>query len=215
MIIKVELENYQPHLFSVTPYYTLSSASQSKLHAGLVGTSNFYAENGKEVVVMNLPLNFIGMIDDYSVNYLVEKIEPHRKDLESVRINIHSSGGSVAGAIAIYNYLKSLPFEVKTHNLAEVSSAAVPIYLAGKVRTSEPISKFVIHPIKSSKTEGLSYYQVEEILQMLDSDIKSYAEIVNCETNSLNGLHNVTDCLKGYSITLNRQEALECGIVTL
>lgn len=163
---------------------------------------------------MNLSFDFIGSIDSYSVNYLKEKIEPHRTTLESVFINIHSLGGSVTGAIASYNYLKSLPFTVKTHNLAEVTSAAILVYLAGKVRTSEKTSKFVIHPVKCGQVENLSYYQIREILQLVDSDIDNYAAIVNRETNSLNNLHDITECLRGYSITLGRQEALECGIVT-
>lgn len=163
---------------------------------------------------MELHLSFIGPIDVYSLDCLKEKIEPNKHTITRLHIDINSLGGSVAGALSIYNYLKALPFEVVTHNLAEVTSAAILIYLAGETRTSEKISKFVIHPIKCGSNGDLSYFQIQELLQILEADIENYAAVVNKETECLNNLFDINECLKSHSIILNYQDAINCNVIT-
>lgn len=164
---------------------------------------------------MTLHLDFIGSIENYSLGSLKDYINTNfqNQKFTELRLNIQSFGGSVTGAVAMYNYLKTLPFDIETHNLGEVTSAAVLLYLAGNVRTAERYSKFVIHPISFPASGNLSYFQVQEIANTLEKDIALYASIVNRETDSLRRVHNIEEILKGKSIALTPEAAQKCGIV--
>ncbi len=168
----------------------------------------------RKVIPTDKQIYLVAPIDEKVFNDLhavCSSIKPNTH----IQLNISSLGGSTHVAISIYNYLKSLPFQITTHNLGEVTSAAVLIYLAGHIRTAEPNSKFLIHPITVHLNEMCSFVKLEKMAAGLSADIKSYADIVNQETDSLKGRCNVEDCLSGRnSITLNRNLAHECGIVT-
>ena len=163
---------------------------------------------------MYLEYNFIGDINDITIGNLINWISSHNGPIKHLQLNISSLGGSVSPAITIYNFLKRVSFPVTTHNLGEVTSAAIIMYLSGRERTAEKISKFVINPVKGRMNGDLSYYQLQELVQLLDADIENYASIVNQETNSLNDLYNLEECLKSKSISLNPSQAWACGIIT-
>ena len=164
---------------------------------------------------MDVSYNFIGSINDQSVDRFIYEIENIKQPINTLTINISSLGSGVTPAIAMYNYLKSKSVKVYTHNLSEVSSAAILIYLAGEKRTAEDVSKFMIHPITICINESSTYYKVQEILNGVEADIKNYADIVNTETNNLMGKHsnNVEHFLKCESLHFNKQSAFDCGIV--
>lgn len=165
---------------------------------------------------MRLEIDFTGSVDNYSLEKLKSYIHERNEaaKISDLRLNIQSLGGSVSGAVAIYNYLKALPFPVQTHNLGEVTSAAILVYLGGTARTAEYHSKFTIHPIQFSLNGNYSYYQIREIADTLDADIRLYASVVNEETNALNGIYNIEELLKGKSVTLSPEAAHKCGIIT-
>ncbi len=99
--------------------------------------------------------------------------------------------------------------------MGEVTSAAVLVYLAGKIRTAELNSKFIIHPITMPLSGEYSLVKLKEMDNGLSMDVKHYADIVNQETDLLKGRYNVVDTLFGLgSIVLDRDLAHKCGIVT-
>lgn len=163
---------------------------------------------------MDLSFDFIGPINDENIlclrNYIAGQTEP----IEHLTINISSCGGAVPAGIAIYNYLKQQTFDITTHNLGEVSSSAILLYLAGTTRTAETISKFMIHPLRMTGEPDMSCHRIEELLKIINADIRNYAEIVNRETNSLHGKFNIDICLRAICMTLNAADANDCGIVT-
>lgn len=161
---------------------------------------------------MHLTFDFIGPIDDNNIITLRNFIESH-EDIADLTINISSLGGTTYSGITIYNYLKRQEFPIHTHNLGEVSSAAILLYLSGTTRTASEVSKFMIHPISMGVSGELSFYNVKERLSNLESDIKNYAKIVNKETNNLNGLCDVEQYLKGDNLTIYALEGAEYGIV--
>lgn len=162
---------------------------------------------------MDLYFNFIGSVDDDKFRNL-QHLVLSRKDISKLTICINSLGGSTTYGIGIYNFLKHLDFPVVTHNIGEVTSAAIMVFLAGSTRTAEPISKFMIHPISLSLNGNFTYLQIQEFLRNIDADIENFRQIIECETNSLNGKYNAAQILKGDSLVLNQQSAYECGIVT-
>ena len=165
---------------------------------------------------MHFSIDFTGPTDEHNFSNLKSFIENQnqKSKIKRILLNIYSLGGSVSGAVAIYNYLKALPFEIQTHNCGEVTSGAILIYLAGVKRTSENYSKFTIHPVALSLNGSYSHFQLKEFTDTLNADIKLYASIVNKETNNLCGDYDVEDLLKGKSVTLFPDEARHCGIIT-
>jgi len=162
---------------------------------------------------MNISFDFIGPINDESFLALRNYIVSQPNQISHLTINISSLGGSVITGITAYNFLKHLPFTITTHNLGEVSSAAILLYLAGNTRTAESFSKFMIHPISLGVNSSLSYHNVQELLRGIEADIRNYQNITNLETNFLNGKYNIEYLLKGDSLVLDTESAYECGIV--
>lgn len=163
--------------------------------------------------IMNLQFDFIGPINDDNILDLRNCIANAPQPISNLTINISSLGGSVMSGITIYNYLKRQNFHISTHNIGEVSSAAILLYLAGCTRTSESISKFMIHPLSIGVNGDLPYHKVQELLRGIDADIKNYKAIVDRETNSMNGRYNVEQFLKSDSLMLDWKLAFECGII--
>ena len=162
---------------------------------------------------MEYTINFIYPINDETILAIINFIENH-KDISKLNIHINSAGGSTSSGISIYNYLKMQSFPIATHNIGDVSSAAILLYLAGSTRTSEKISKFMIHPLLMQIEGNLPYFKIKEFLNQMDADIKNYSAIVNQETNKLNGKYNVKQYLKSNSIVFDEMSAYKCGIVT-
>lgn len=163
---------------------------------------------------MTFTITHVGSIDDGFVNGLQSVVTSNSHRIDSLLLNISSLGGSVTAGIAAYNYLKSLPFKVHTHNLGEVSSAAILPYLAGNIRTTEPISKFVIHPVEISLTESAPFFKVQELLSSLSVDIDNYAMIVETEAPEIKKELDVSDLLKHNSFVISSDEALRFGLIT-
>lgn len=82
---------------------------------------------------MDFKFDFIKMINDNTIMELIDCILPRKDNIKHLQLNISSLGGSMPHAIAIYNFLKNMPFSIKTHNLAEVTSAAVILYLVQRI----------------------------------------------------------------------------------
>ena len=163
---------------------------------------------------MDYSFEFIGAINDENIGSLINFIKSNAANITKLTININSTGGSVNSGICIYNFLKNVNFELVTHNIGETSSAAVLLFLSGKVRTAEYTSKFILHSITMGLNGDFSYCKTNELLCSLDADIKNYASIVRTETNNLNEIYDIDRILRGESVVLNKQQAFECSILT-
>lgn len=164
--------------------------------------------------IRDIQFDYVGEINENGLLSLQNYIKSQKERITNLTINISSLGGAVTPGIAMYNYLKKQGFNIITHNFGEVSSAAILLYLAGKIRTASAISKFMIHPIKFGLNEALSYYQIEELLKNIEADITNYSKIVNSGTDSLHGKYDVDQYLRTQTLTFNKDSAFACGIVT-
>lgn len=162
---------------------------------------------------MNYTYNFIGSINNESISNFLTFVK-NSKDISSLTVNINSLGGEVSCAIAIYNYLKSKEISIQTHNIGDVSSAAIILYLSGTKRTAEEACKFLIHPIALNVNSTINYNGASELLNTIVTDIVNYSAIVKKETSNMNNKYNIECLLKDESIFLYKQDAYECGIVT-
>lgn len=158
--------------------------------------------------------NFISPITDESITKLIDFIHINKTEIDILKINISSSGGSVPASISAYNYLKGMSFKVITNNIGEVSSSAILLYLSGSIRLCSSIAKFLIHPMTVSFNGEYNYYQILQTKNILEKDINNYINILNFETNCLHNLYSTESLLKYDSIVLSYEEAHKCGIVT-
>lgn len=161
-----------------------------------------------------LTLNFMGRINSENVKSLQNLIQENPNSIERLIVNINSEGGDVSYGVALYNYLKRMPFPVYTNNLGDVSSAAILLYLAGETRTAEPFSRFMIHPLTIELNGNYVCHQIEEHLEILSNNMQNYASIVRKETNSLNGKADIETVLRCKSLVLDFAHAQEYGIIT-
>jgi ATP-dependent Clp protease protease subunit len=60
---------------------------------------------------------------------------------------LSTPGGAVQYGITIYNFLRSLPIRVVTHNLGNVDSIGLVIFLAGEERYACPHTTFMLHGV--------------------------------------------------------------------
>ena len=163
---------------------------------------------------MNHIITHVGEINDNFVNSIQQIILSFPEKPESLTLNISSSGGSVISGITAYNFLKTLPYPVRCHNLGEVSSAAILPYLAGSIRTAEIISKFMLHPVEISFQGSLAFFKVEETLSIISQDIDNYAAIVKREVPQFAEDYDIVDLLKHKSLVMSPSDAHSVGIVT-
>ena len=58
---------------------------------------------------------------------------------------LSSTGGSLAEGFALYNFLRSLPLELTTHNIGSIESVANVVFLAADQRCAAPDTHFLLH----------------------------------------------------------------------
>lgn len=168
---------------------------------------------------MSKTFTIMGVITHETVNNLhvfVNNNYPYLSSPQNVLyLNINSGGGDTLAAIAMYNYIKSLPCKTFTHNLYETSSAAIIVYLAGEQRSCEKHSYFLIHEMRYTINNSKNYQGLITEIKLFDRQIKDYTNIVNIETNCLNKQCDVESILRnGNGIIIPSSDAYKYNLTT-
>ncbi|PWD58523.1 Clp protease [Pectobacterium parmentieri] len=130
----------------------------------------------------------------------------------STEINLHisSQGGETAAGFTAYNFLKSLPVTLRTHNISNIESIANVIFLAGSERFANPISRFVLHPLLwGFGSPSADHARLREYGKCLDNDLDRFVQIFNIEV----GTGSEWSSLVADSTILDADKALEHGII--
>lgn len=91
-------------------------------------------------------LTFYGPINPPSSNNLRAVLCSFvNEGAQQVTILFASSGGSVDDGISLYTYLKALPVELIMHAVGNVTSIALPVFLAAKNRFASQNARFLFH----------------------------------------------------------------------
>src|SRR3989338_11163044 len=107
---------------------------------------------------------------------IAQKVNAGVKD---IYLLISSPGGSVMNGINVYNFLKSLPINLTTHNIGIVDSIANVIFLAGKTRYAVKNSSFLFHGVGFDINQArFEEKDVKEKLKMIQRDQKLIADII-------------------------------------
>jgi ATP-dependent Clp protease protease subunit len=103
-----------------------------------------------------------------------------------VHLLISTPGGSVMNGMNLYNVLRSMPFELVTHNVGNVDSIGNAVFLSGARRYACPHSTFMFHGVGFDQIAGgarLDEKQLREFLGAVLSDQKRMASIIEERTN--------------------------------
>lgn len=131
-------------------------------------------------------------------------------NINHLYLMLNTPGGSVNLGILIYNFLKSLPIKVTTHNVGQVDSIGNVIFVGGEDRFATPNSTFLFHGIASGQWGGLSVHKAKEAVSQLENDENRMTTILRENTGFLAGeLRDFYE--EGKSITPDK--ALEKGVI--
>jgi ATP-dependent Clp protease, protease subunit len=129
-----------------------------------------------------------------------------------IHLLLSTPGGAVQYGITIYNFLLALPIKVVTHNLGNVDSIGLVIYLAGSERYACPHTTFMLHGVAMQVPAPTSLFEknFQESLARLTADqarIKGiYSERSKVSPEQAEGLFL-------QETTLSAEEAVSRGIV--
>ncbi len=113
----------------------------------------------------------------------------------------------------LYNFLRSLPVPVTIHNLANVQSTAVIVFLAGSRRLVCPQARFLLHPLHWTFESGqVDHARLREYVGSLDNDLERFAEIFDRRTVGAAVPIDVRSHLSGEERIITASESLTAGI---
>ncbi len=102
-----------------------------------------------------------------------------QQKVRDVYLVISTPGGQVTAGIALYNFLRSVPFNLTAHNIGNVDSIGNAIFLAADRRVACPNATFMFHGVGFDQQAGR--YEEKPLREMLDgilSDQKRIGDII-------------------------------------
>ncbi|MBW4056959.1 MAG: hypothetical protein HIU83_16510 [Proteobacteria bacterium] len=132
-----------------------------------------------------------------------------------LQLRISSEGGNLTAGFTAYHFIKSLPVPVVTHNIGNVESIAVLLFLAGTTRLVVPHGRFMIHALNWGFGNGtVDHDRLAEYAASLDFDSERYAQIFDERTEGANQVVNVRSHLLGRANILGADASVVAGIST-
>ena len=180
-------------------------------------TQNTLPDNVR--VVHNSPIGvqiMVNVIDYKTYVEIFDALNYAKKEgIDIVRIHLLSPGGAVHVMFAVYDLLmefKAKGLIIETHGYGVVGSAAVPIFLAGDIRTLNNHGYIMIHPHSGVKNPMLQ----GNVNKTFDEWTNRYAQILVDRTKITKeealGFLNGNFRIKAEWINANR--ALKYGLIT-
>ena len=126
---------------------------------------------------------------------------------------MNSPGGNTTGGIAVYNAMRSMPYEITTHNIASVDSIGNVIFLGGTKRFACPASTFMFHGVGflGNASERLEEWNLKAKLDTLQADHGRISTIMADRTKL-----SVSECMTLFEKQSTKEPkwALEKGIIS-
>jgi ATP-dependent protease ClpP protease subunit len=129
-------------------------------------------------------VNFVSGINPKSIAALIEVTGKARNNCSTkIIFNISSTGGDLHSAFAAYYHLRSLGIPLVSHNMGNVESSAVILYLAADTRLAAPHARFLVHSFHLTfGNESVRRPVLRENASSLDFDTQRYGGIFNERT---------------------------------
>lgn len=135
---------------------------------------------------------------------------------EQVDILLGSTGGTTEVGIRLYEYLMCHVNNLTIIGIGDVSSIAVPVFLAGKTRLITKNAKIIIHASSMTINAEINLIKLREFEDSMLSDAERISNIFNERTKGAQVPLDIRDTLycKENSIVLSAKEAVRHGIAT-
>jgi len=130
-----------------------------------------------------------------------------------LRLHVSSDGGSNLDGFAMHNFLRSLPIPVTTHNIGNIESMAVLVFLAGDRRLVSPEARFLLHALYwGFNAGGVDHGRLKEYVATLDHDAERYAAIFEERTKGGRKPIAIRDHLLGPERFVFPSESVDTGL---
>jgi ATP-dependent Clp protease protease subunit len=131
-----------------------------------------------------------------------------------LRIHFACGGGLNFHGFELFHLIRSFPVPVTLHNVGNVESMGVLVFLAGARRLACAESRFLVHPLHwGFEKGGVDISRLTEYAARLNDDVKRYASIFAASTKGAKRPIDITSNLSHSHRILTASEALDCGIV--
>ena len=159
-------------------------------------------------------IHFTGPINSSTCGNLISTTSRAlQQGADVLQLNVATMGGECSYGFTLYNFLRSLPVPVHTHNLGTVESMGNVLFLAGERRTACAYSKFLFHPFHWTLHGSIDHGRLSEYAVSMDHDLDLYVKIVAERTagaeQPLETAHYLTATPRFVSPT----EALASGLI--
>jgi len=131
-------------------------------------------------------LTFLGSIrPPQSNNFRAGLLSMVNEGAKQITILFASDGGSTDDGIALYTFLKALPIELTMHAVGNVSSSALPVFLAAPNRLASHNAHFFFHNYTWSNgtPETVSDRTLSERSLLLAAALDWTREVIKASTN--------------------------------
>lgn len=174
-----------------------------------MNSTKILTNNGKRIDA----ITYFGDVNELMVGLLINfTLQAKVAGSSEIHLHISSGGGSLHAGFAAYHHLRSLNIPIITHNIGNVESSAILLFLAADVRRASPHSTFLLHDFHWGYPAGQVRAGVlREHLQTLDFDSNRYAEIFDERTQK--GF-DIRSCLSVRAERVNASSAANIGITT-
>ena len=178
-------------------------------------------ENVNVVVPAPTPvIEVIGNIDINNVVGIITAIDQTIKNtpnISKIQINYSSPGGDFMSGIALYNYLRSLPVQVRMVNTSIIASMGVIVYLAADERYAAKNSSFLVHAVGQNFNPGLTFAYSNLLfdnIENIEYSTKLYIDIFKERTKEAEKQFDIAKHMEGAGslIRLYPESAVEYGI---
>lgn len=128
-----------------------------------------------------------------------------------ITININSGGGSIFGALNLYNAMMSSPSPIYTVCDSIALSAAAVLFAAGDVRVAEPGCSWMIHEVAVGANDGQTTQHIKWAETVIDVE-RMLVDILSDHTGlSVQDVHAISEFESFYS----GEELLELGVADM
>lgn len=161
-------------------------------------------------------INFSGPINTLTAERIRDTcLQVLSQGASEIRLHISSEGGSTLHGFTLYHFLRSIPVPLVIHNIGNIDSIAVIVFLAGTVRLASPHSRFLIHPLQWGFNSGtVDHSRLREYVSSLDNDLERYVQIFEERTQGAQESLDIRTHLSGHEQVVTPAVALASGIAT-
>jgi len=131
-----------------------------------------------------------------------------------LRLHFASVGGLTPDSFSLYGFLRSLPVPLVMHNIGNVDSVGVIVFLAGQCRYACNHSRFLIHPLSWSFSGTIDHARLRETVAGLNNDVNRYAQIFDERTKGAKKPLKIRRHLSRQEKIVTAAAAIDCGLVS-